>query len=129
MPRISDPVDVKTGARIKIRRRLLGVSQDELAQAIGISFQQVQKYERGINRVSASMLVRIAKRLETSVAALVGDDGSEPLATEVLQQLASPGAIELLDGFCALPNNETRQAILRLIAALSGRPEGQAAAA
>ena len=60
---MSDPIDVGVGARIRIRRRELGVSQGLLAEHLGLTFQQVQKYERGANRVSASMLVRIAERL------------------------------------------------------------------
>ncbi len=67
-----DPIDVAVGAHIRIRRRWLGFSQTKLADALGITFQQVQKYERGANRVSASMLVKIAAKLETTVAALVG---------------------------------------------------------
>ena len=51
-----DPIDVAVGARVRIRRRWLGFSQTQLATALGITFQQVQKYERGANRVSASML-------------------------------------------------------------------------
>ena len=61
-----DPIDVAVGARVRIRRRWLGFSQTQLATALGITFQQVQKYERGANRVSASMLVKIAAKLETT---------------------------------------------------------------
>jgi len=53
-----DPIDVGVGARIRIRRREIGVSQTSLGEHLGLTFQQVQKYERGTNRVSASMLVR-----------------------------------------------------------------------
>src|SRR5580692_10124503 len=74
-----DPIDVAVGARVRIRRRWLGLSQTQLANALGITFQQVQKYERGANRVSASMLVKIAAKLETTVAALVGEDGQAPV--------------------------------------------------
>lgn len=56
----ADPVDVFVGGRIRLARRLLGMSQDALASHLGITFQQVQKYERGANRISASMLWRAA---------------------------------------------------------------------
>jgi len=86
-----DPIDVAVGARVRIRRRWLGLSQTQLANALGITFQQVQKYERGANRVSASMLVKIAAKLETTVAALVGEDGSAPVEAIIYAQLATPG--------------------------------------
>ena len=62
-----DPIDVAVGHRIRVRRKWLGISQSNLADHLGVSFQQVQKYERGANRTSASMLVRIAEKLETTV--------------------------------------------------------------
>jgi transcriptional regulator with XRE-family HTH domain len=64
-----DPIDVEVGARIRVRRKYLSLSQSALAEALGLTFQQVQKYERGANRVSASMLVKIATRLDTTVGA------------------------------------------------------------
>lgn len=62
------PVDLHVGAAIRVRRKLLGVSQEVLAEALGLTFQQVQKYERGANRVSASKLWDIANRLDVDVA-------------------------------------------------------------
>ena len=62
-----NPIDLHVGARIRMRRRLLGVSQERLAEALGLTFQQVQKYERGANRVSASKLYEIARTLQTPV--------------------------------------------------------------
>eukprot|EP01030_Chromulinospumella_sphaerica_P018650 gene18650-18520_t len=59
---------------MRMRRKTLGLTQTALAEALGITFQQVQKYERGANRVSASMLVRAAKRLDCPVAFLVGEE-------------------------------------------------------
>ncbi len=63
-----DPVDIHVGARVRMRRRFLGVSQQTLADALGLTFQQVQKYERGANRVSASKLYEIARALRVQVA-------------------------------------------------------------
>jgi transcriptional regulator with XRE-family HTH domain len=59
------PVDIHVGARIRLRRKVMGITQTELAHALGLTFQQVQKYERGGNRVSASKLYDIAAKLET----------------------------------------------------------------
>src|SRR4051812_37905868 len=63
-----NPVDLYVGGRIRMRRRSLGVSQEKLADDLGLTFQQVQKYERGANRVSASKLYEIARSLQTPVA-------------------------------------------------------------
>ena len=64
------PVDRHVGLRVRMRRKELGVSQERLADSLGITFQQVQKYERGANRVSASMITRVATTLGCSVADL-----------------------------------------------------------
>ena len=56
---LADPVDIAVGARIRLLRKLRGLSQQALAEAAGVTFQQIQKYERGANRVSASMLARM----------------------------------------------------------------------
>jgi transcriptional regulator with XRE-family HTH domain len=109
-----DPIDVAVGARIRIRRRWLGFSQTQLANALGITFQQVQKYERGANRVSASMLVKIAAKLETTVAALVGEDGQAPVEAIIYAQLATPGATELLAAYAQISDGEARRALLTI---------------
>ena len=62
-----NPIDVHVGSRIRLRRTLLGISQTTLAETIGLTFQQVQKYERGNNRVSSSRLVDLANALDVSV--------------------------------------------------------------
>jgi transcriptional regulator with XRE-family HTH domain len=109
-----DPIDVAVGARIRIRRRWLGFSQTQLATSLGITFQQVQKYERGANRVSASMLVKIASKLETTVAALVGEDGQAPVEAIIYAQLATPGATELLAAYAQISDGEARRALLTI---------------
>jgi transcriptional regulator with XRE-family HTH domain len=65
--RAPNPVDLHVGARVRMRRRLRGVSQEKLADSLGLTFQQVQKYERGANRISASKLYEIAASLQTPV--------------------------------------------------------------
>ena len=121
-----DEIDVAVGARIRIRRRWLGWSQTQLANALGITFQQVQKYEKGANRVSASMLVKAARALETSVAALVGEDNSAPVETIVYAQLGTPGAADLLAAFAKISDGEARRAVLKVAQELG---EGRKAAA
>ena len=72
----------------------------------------MQKYERGANRVSASMLVKIAAKLETTVAALVGEDGQAPVEAIIYAQLATPGATELLAAFAQIQDGDSRRALL-----------------
>ncbi|MBA3999162.1 helix-turn-helix transcriptional regulator [Brevundimonas sp.] len=80
MPRIAltqpHPFDIEVGARVAIRRRAMGLSQTDLGQAVGITFQQVQKYERGANRISASRLFEMSKVLGVSCAWLMGEEGA-----------------------------------------------------
>jgi transcriptional regulator with XRE-family HTH domain len=123
-----DPIDVAVGARIRIRRRWLGFSQTQLANALGITFQQVQKYERGANRVSASMLVKIAAKLETTVAALVGEDGQAPVEAIIYAQLATPGATDLLAAFAGIEDGDSRRALLTIAQSLAPGKKARAAA-
>lgn len=76
--KVTHRVDVAVGARIRLRRRLLGVTQQQLAEALGLTFQQVQKYERGANRVSASKLYEIASTLEAPVSFFFEEPGQSP---------------------------------------------------
>jgi transcriptional regulator with XRE-family HTH domain len=73
-----DPLDLEIARRLKATRITQGMTQTELGQAIGVTFQQVQKYERGSNRVSASTLMKCAVALDTSIAALCGEDDIAP---------------------------------------------------
>ena len=87
-----DPVDVAIGARMRLRRKSLGISQGVLSERVGVSFQQIQKYERGANRVSGSMLVAIAAALDTTVGWLVGEEGGlSDAADEIVGALAITG--------------------------------------
>lgn len=114
-----DPIDIAVGHRIRVRRKWLGISQSALAEHLGVSFQQVQKYERGANRVSASMLVRIAQRLETTVGELVGET-AEPQQGDasLFEKLAVPGAVQLLEAFAGVQQPALRTAILNLTRSL-----------
>jgi transcriptional regulator with XRE-family HTH domain len=112
-----DPIDVAVGARIRVRRREVGMSQEGLAKQLSLTFQQVQKYERGANRVSASMLVHTARALACSAASLLGEDGS-PIDmegdTDVATALGSSQAKELLLAFVKIKERILRNAILSL---------------
>lgn len=80
MPKAPDPIDVKVGAKIRARRRLVGMTQERLAAILGVTFQQIQKYEKGTNRVSASRLQTLAGALQTPVWHFFPDSGHSMLA-------------------------------------------------
>lgn len=123
-----DPIDVAVGHRIRVRRKWLGISQSTLAEHLGVSFQQVQKYERGANRVSASMLVKIAQKLDTSVAELVGETASPQGDESLFEKLAVPGAVQLLDAFASVQQPALRTAILNLTRSLIEESEDRSTA-
>ena len=116
-----DPIDLHVGRAIRARRNLAGVSQEVLADAAGVSFQQIQKYERGANRVSASMLVRIAGALK----ATPGDffppsDGSPAQGLELLQAFAGVrGGVPLAEYYLAM-EPAGREALLTVAGAILG---------
>jgi transcriptional regulator with XRE-family HTH domain len=103
--RAASELDEALGNAIRLRRRNVGLTQEDLAVQCGVSFQQIQKYENGANRISFSRLAQIAKILETSVAdlanALIPADGASIGLTE-LKALAIPGAPEMLAEFAKL---------------------------
>lgn len=70
-PRAVGGIDKLIGVQIRLRRSAIGLSQEALAAAIGVTFQQIQKYEKGVNRVSAATLVRMAEALEVDVSSLM----------------------------------------------------------
>src|SRR5437763_13844160 len=107
LERSPNPVDRHVGLRIRLRRKELGISQENLAEAIGLTFQQVQKYERAANRVSASKLWEMARTLKTSIAYFFEGlgDTSRPPTGEVIGPppahafLLSPEGMELAQAF------------------------------
>jgi transcriptional regulator with XRE-family HTH domain len=120
---VADPVDVAVGARIRLLRKLKGLSQQALAEAAGVTFQQIQKYERGANRVSASMLSRIARTLGIPVSEMFGEASAAAGAVdEVAALLAEPGALELLKAYSGLPRGASRSALVEFVRSLSTLP-------
>jgi transcriptional regulator with XRE-family HTH domain len=110
--KIPEPMDIALGAAIRIRRRTLGLSQDALAEKCGVTFQQVQKYENGANRISFSRLVQI------SAAVLDGPDAATAQDLDLLTRVRIPGAVELLDTYARLPQ-AARTTLVGLVRALT----------
>ena len=116
---LADPIDIAVGARIRLLRKVRGLSQQALAEAAGVTFQQIQKYERGANRVSASMLSRIATTLQAPVAEMFGEGSPASGAIdEVAGLLAEPGALELLRAYSQLPRGASRAALVEFVRSL-----------
>ena len=114
-------LDLALGLRVRQRRKALGLSQSALAAAIGLTFQQVQKYELGLNRVSFSRLVDIAHALVVRVEDLIGDlddpANGRAFSRHDLAHLHVPGARELVLGYSATPA-ALRKPILKLLVAI-----------
>lgn len=120
MIKTPDPVDVEVGRRICSRRMALGRNQSDLGRAIGVTFQQVQKYEKGANRVSASMLTRIAAYLSATPAAFFPDtDGTDIDDAPISMLGATPHGHELADLFVRM-DTQQRSSVLSVSRAMVG---------
>ena len=131
--RSPNPVDLHVGGRIRMKRKVLGVSQERLAEALGLTFQQVQKYERGANRVSASKLYEIARFLQAPISYFfegladptVEGSGEDTEGAEqfVHDFLMTPEGIELAAIFPRITRARVRRKILDLVRAMAGEPD------
>jgi transcriptional regulator with XRE-family HTH domain len=135
--RSPNPVDLHVGARVRMRRRLRGVSQEKLADSLGLTFQQVQKYERGANRISASKLYEIAAALQTPVAyffegladpadlsssSIAPDGSSEQVVHDFLM---TTEGLELAGLFPRLRRGRLRRRFLDLVRAIVEEDSGE----
>jgi transcriptional regulator with XRE-family HTH domain len=130
-----DSVDVHVGQRLRVRRSLLGLSQEKLGEAIGLTFQQIQKYEKGTNRISAGRLFQFSKILEVPISFFyenVGvdveklmkshgfsDNQQEEFANENLMQ--SRETLELLRIYYSIPDPAMRKDIVRFMKSMAER--------
>ena len=107
------PVDVHVGKRIRHRRWMVGMTQQQLAEQVGIKFQQIQKYETGMNRVSASRLWDISEALSVPISFFFeGLEADGAMASEKALPgdiLADKEALELVRSYYAIPENQRRQ--------------------
>ena len=110
-------MDRRIGERIRRRRSLLGLTQDQLGEAIKISYQQVQKYETGANRVSASRLQQIAHVLEAPISWFYGDVEADD--TKIADAPSSRHVIELVRAFSAIESEKIRMGVLSLAKTLA----------
>jgi transcriptional regulator with XRE-family HTH domain len=125
-----NPIDVQVGARLRLRRNMLGLSQEKLGEAIGLTFQQVQKYERGANRIGASRLYELSRVLDVPVsfffdntdpvrAPAMGGFAELPAESVESDPLRKPETLELVRAFFTIDDEAVRRRLLDLTKALA----------
>jgi len=135
-----DPIDIYVGSRLRMRRNLVGLSQEQLGKALGLTFQQIQKYERGINRMGSSRLFQISKTLAVPVAYFFeeipesltlsnqpgfADDEQKPLTTPSSEKqndydiLRRRETLELIRAYYRIQDNKQRRKVYELIRSMS----------
>ena len=135
---IKNPIDAYVGAQIKKRRTVVGMSQTILANKLGITFQQVQKYEKGANRVGASRLYEIAEILDVplqsffeGVESVIEADNTKTADVRTRDETVakveaftnSPGGVDMLKAFVAIDDPVVRKQISALVKSVSGAPQ------
>jgi transcriptional regulator with XRE-family HTH domain len=122
MPKDIDPFDVRVGQRIRAYRLNRSLSQSALGKKIGVSFQQIQKYERGINRIGVGRLKRIAAVFDTSITALLGEDdkgGDAAVDKLLIEVLSRPYAMRMVWAFDAIDDANKRHALVHFVETLN----------
>lgn len=138
--RRANPIDASVGGRVRLRRMVLGMSQERLAEKLGLTFQQVQKYEKGINRIGASRLFELAQLLGVSVEFFYADVMPGTEQTELLNPgfaenanenyivnfLNSREGLELNRAFMKISDPKVRRSIIDLAKSLASEADGSA---
>ncbi len=125
-----NPTDKHVGARVRMRRMMLGMSQEKLGDALGLTFQQVQKYEKGTNRIGASRLQQISQILQVPVsfffegAPAINNDGSgfddAPSPAYISDFLATSDGLALTRSFMRIKDSKLRRRIVDLVEQIAG---------
>ena len=128
-----NPIDTHVGSRVRLRRMMLGMSQEKLGEHLGITFQQIQKYEKGTNRIGAIRLQHIATVLQVPVAFFFEDAPGTPSeaagmaesrpANYVTDFLSSSEGIQLNKAFVRIKDTKLRRRIIDLVRAVAGDDE------
>ncbi|KQR32011.1 MULTISPECIES: helix-turn-helix domain-containing protein [Rhizobium/Agrobacterium group] len=131
-----NPIDIHVGSRIRLRRTMLGMSQEKLGESLGITFQQIQKYEKGTNRVGASRLQNISAILNVPVSFFFEDaPGAEPASASgsaeasssnyVVDFLSSSEGLQLNRAFVKINDPKVRRRIVDLVKALAAEGDAE----
>jgi transcriptional regulator with XRE-family HTH domain len=125
-----NPVDRHVGSRVRMRRIMLGMSQERLGEGLGLTFQQIQKYEKGTNRIGASRIQQISEILQVPVSFLFeGSPGSSthfgeaPSPAYVADFLATSDGLALIRAFTRVPDIKLRRAIVEMVELIAGGRE------
>jgi len=122
------PVDVMVGKRIRLRRVQLGLSQTELGHKLGVTFQQIQKYENGTNRVSCSRLYETSVALDVPIAYFFVDSANASIELAVAEQFDVPDlkdGIHLMTAFRQIPSGAIRKSFIAFVESLAGELGGE----
>jgi transcriptional regulator with XRE-family HTH domain len=128
-----NPIDAHVGTRVRLRRMLLGMSQEKLGEHLGLTFQQVQKYEKGVNRIGASRLFDLSRVLGVPVqffydeapaelvdAALAPGFAERPTESYVIEFLSTREGLELNKAFVKIADPRVRRSVVELVRSLGG---------
>ncbi|KRQ99314.1 helix-turn-helix domain-containing protein [Bradyrhizobium valentinum] len=121
--RSATPTDKIIGERIRTRRLEKHISQSELGDMLGVSFQQVQKYEKGVNRVGSSRLMELAKALDIEVSYFLDERKRPPAERPVAAFMATREGIQMAEAMLAINNHEVRQGLIDLARKLAAAGE------
>lgn len=125
------PIDVHVGGRVRLRRTMLGMSQDKLADSLGLTFQQIQKYEKGVNRIGASRVFEMARILGVPIQFFFDDYDAETGRSygfaeadpddgaAMMELLNSPEGVQLCKHFASITDPKIRKRVLELVKSLS----------
>ena len=121
-----NPTDIYVGSRIRMRRKMMGLSQERLGERLGITFQQIQKYEKGTNRVGASRLQAMSDALEVPVAFFFPESSSsgpagvqEESATFMMDFMSTSEGLDLTRAFIRIRSPKVRRKVVELVRALA----------
>jgi transcriptional regulator with XRE-family HTH domain len=126
------PIDVHVGSRVKLRRMILGLSQEALGKSLGLTFQQIQKYEKGVNRIGASRIFELSRLLAVPVQffydGMEGVSGAargfaEADASGVMDLVNSPEGVELCRYFSVIRDSKVRKRVLDLVKSIAEAEE------
>jgi len=128
MTKKANPIDGQVGNRVRIRRMLIGMSQEKLGDLLGLTFQQVQKYEKGINRIGAGRLFEIARILDVPIEFFydgVGttSDGVGEARAPVMEFVSSTEGLQLSLAFMKIRDPKVRKRVLDLVKSLAEEEE------
>jgi transcriptional regulator with XRE-family HTH domain len=125
----ANPVDAQVGSRVRLRRMQIGMSQERLGEMLGLTFQQVQKYEKGVNRIGAGRLFDVARILNVPIDYFYESVANRPMASRsILENEASPPAIEFVASaeglqlslaFMRIKDARVRKRVLDLVRSLA----------